>query len=243
MDQPSLALLNAAHKAEETKENFHRELDADLETFHCPTGEFPDDFQYDGFVVTGSRASVYWDREWIGQLKTWVGDAAEAGLPGLGVCFGHQLLADVLGGRVEGMGEYELGYRTIEQDGKNRLLEDIDETLTVFTSHSDHVREKPPGATVFARNEYGIQGFRKHNIFAVQFHPEYDMETARMITKGKSGDLSPQQIDAVLDGIHSTNYEAACEAKQLFDNFLSYVRDIQEVGRVGKSGDVPETEP
>jgi len=49
-----------------------------------------------------------------------------------------------------------------------------------------------------------------------------------LITKGKSGELPPQQINAVLDGIHSENYEAACEAKQLFDNFLSYVRDAQE---------------
>ena len=51
MDQPSLALLNAAHKAEDTGRNFRRELDADLEEFHCPSGEFPEDFRYDGFVV------------------------------------------------------------------------------------------------------------------------------------------------------------------------------------------------
>jgi len=229
MDRPTLALLNAAHKAEATGRNFHRELDADLETFHCPSGEFPEDFRYDGFVVTGSRASVYWDREWIGQLKTWVGDAVQAGVPGLGVCFGHQLLADVLGGRVEGMGEYEIGYRSVDQDGENRLLEGIEETMTVFTSHSDHVLEKPPGATVFARNEYGIHGFRKDHVFAVQFHPEYDMETARSVTRGKSGELPPQHIDAVLEGIHPENYEAACEAKRLFDNFLSYVRDVQGI--------------
>jgi GMP synthase (glutamine-hydrolysing) len=225
--RPRLALLNAAHAAADTRRNFRRELDADLVAFHCPSGEFPERFRYDGFVVTGSRASVYWDREWIGRLKRWVGDALEAGLPALGVCYGHQLLADVLGGRVESMGEYEIGYRTVEQDGDTRLLEGIDEPMTVFTTHSDHVREAPPGATVFARNEYGIHGFRKGRAFAVQFHPEYDMETAETVTRGKSDQLPEDRIEAVIDGIDADNYEAACEAKRLFDNFLAYVEDVQ----------------
>jgi GMP synthase (glutamine-hydrolysing) len=222
-----LALLNVAQNPDETSRNFRRELDANIVEFHCPSGEFPDTFQFDCFVVTGSWASVYWDREWIGQLKTWVGGAIEAGLPGLGVCYGHQLLADVMGGRVQSMGEYEIGYRTVEQDGENRLLTGLDEELTVFTTHSDHVVEAPPGATVFAKNEYGIHGFRKDRIFAVQFHPEYDMETARTVTEGKD-EIPDERIEAVLDGITPLNYRAACEAKQLFDNFLEYAAEIRD---------------
>jgi len=221
-----LALLNAAQKADDTRANFRRELDADLEVFHCPSGEVPEDFRFDGFVVTGSWASVYWDREWIGQLKSWVGDAVEAGLPALGVCYGHQLLADVMGGRVKSMGEYEIGYRTVEQDGENRLLAGIDEEMTVFTTHSDHVVKEPPGATVFAKNEYGIHGFRKGRVFAVQFHPEYDMATAREVASGKD-QLSEQRIETVMADIDADNYEAACEVKQLFDNFLSIVEEFQ----------------
>jgi GMP synthase (glutamine-hydrolysing) len=232
MGQPRIALLNAAHAAADTRRNFRRELDADVAEFHCPSGEFPEGFRYDGFVVTGSRASVYWDREWIGRLKEWVGDALEAGVPALGVCYGHQLLADVLGGSVESMGEYEIGYRTVEQDGDNRLLEGVSEEMTVFTTHSDHVQEAPPGATVFARNEYGVHGFRKDHAFAVQFHPEYDMETAESVTRGKDGELPAERIEAVIDGIHADNYEAACEAKVLFDNFLEYVEEVQ-LGRIG----------
>jgi len=223
-----LALLNVAQKETETSRNFHRELDANLVEFHCPSGEIPDSYQFDGFVVTGSWASVYWDREWIGRLKTWVGGAIEAGLPGLGVCYGHQLLADVLGGSVTSMGEYEIGYREVEQDGENRLLDGVAETFTVFTTHSDRVTEAPPGATVFAKNEYGIHGFRKEHIFAVQFHPEYDITTARTVTAGKTGQIPDERIETVLDGITTEQYEAACEAKQLFDNFLEYVAEIRD---------------
>lgn len=225
MEQPRIALLNAAHEVEDTRRNFRRELDAALVEFHCPSGEIPSDVRYDGFIITGSSASVYWDRDWIGRLKTWVGTAVEADLPGLGVCYGHQLLADVLGGRVESMTEYEIGYRTVEQDGENLLLDGVDETMTVFTTHSDRVVKEPPGATVFAKNDYGIHGFRSGHVFAVQFHPEYDMETAASVTRNKEGALTDERIEAVLEGIHAENYREACEVKQLFDNFLAYVAE------------------
>jgi GMP synthase (glutamine-hydrolysing) len=227
MERPRIALLNAAHEAADTGRNFRRELDADVVEFHAPSGAFPDNFRYDAFVVTGSRASVYWDREWIGRLKTWVSGAIEAGLPGLGVCYGHQLLAAVTGGRVTDMGEYELGYRTVEQVAGNRLLDGVDEEFTVFTSHSDRVAEAPPGATVFATNDYGIHGFRKDRVFAVQFHPEYDMTTARSVAEGKEGQLSEKRIQDVLDDIDEENYRAATDAKRLFDNFLAYVAEVR----------------
>ncbi|MFC7134660.1 MULTISPECIES: type 1 glutamine amidotransferase [Salinibaculum] len=222
MSRLRIALLNAAHDPEDTRRNFRRELDADLVEFHCPSRDLPETFQFDACVVTGSRASVYWDEPWIGELKSWVGDAIETGLPMLGVCYGHQLLADVLGGSVEDMGEYEIGYRSVEHDGENDLLAGVDGDFTVFTTHSDRVTEAPPGATVFARNDYGIHGFRKGHVFSVQFHPEYDMETAETVTTGK--DLPDERIQRVLDGITAENYDAACEAKQLFDNFTDYVR-------------------
>jgi GMP synthase (glutamine-hydrolysing) len=55
-----------------------------LHRFYCPSGEIPDGFQYDGFVVTGSSASIYWDQDWIQHLKRWVEDAIRVDLPTLG---------------------------------------------------------------------------------------------------------------------------------------------------------------
>jgi GMP synthase (glutamine-hydrolysing) len=210
-----------------TRRNFRRELDADIVEFHTPSGEIPEGFGYDGFVVTGSAASVYWEREWIDRLKSWVGETIDAGVPALGVCYGHQLLADVMGGTVEDMGEYEIGYRTVKHDGENDLLAGVNEEMTVFTSHSDRVAEKPPGATVFAENDYGIHGFRKGDVFGVQFHPEYDIRTAETVAKSKEGDLSQERIDTVLRGVNEKNYREAYEAKRLFDNFLAYTEKRQ----------------
>jgi GMP synthase (glutamine-hydrolysing) len=188
-------------------------------------GDVPPDTDVAATVVTGSRASAYWDEPWISELKAWLRRADEMDLPMLGVCFGHQVIADALGGDVEAMPEYEIGYRTVRHDGDSRLLSGVDEEFTVFTTHSDRVSEVPPGATRFAENDYGIHGFRRENVFAVQFHPEYDRETAASVTREKEGQLGEERIEAVLDGITEANYAAACEPKQLFDNFLGYVRE------------------
>ncbi|WP_248518047.1 type 1 glutamine amidotransferase [Salinarchaeum laminariae] len=227
MTRARIALLDASHGSEHTRRNFRRELDADLVEYDVTEGDVPTTFAFDGVVVTGSRASVYWDEPWIPAVKKWVGEAVDAGHPILGVCWGHQLVADVLGGEVTAMDAYELGYATIERTtADSRLLDGIDDRFTAFATHSDEVVELPPGAELLARNDRSIHAFRKGSVYGVQFHPEYDQETARRVTEGKrDGEASEELVDRALDSIDDENYAAACETKQLFDNFLQIVAE------------------
>ena len=112
-----IALLNASYDDSNTARNFGRELDGDLSVFSAVDRELPTSYEFDAVVVTGSRASVYEEEPWIADARDWVAGALDCGLPALGICWGHQLLADVLGGTVEPMGEYELGYRTVRHTG------------------------------------------------------------------------------------------------------------------------------
>jgi len=222
-----IALLNASYEPGETRRNFRREVDAGLVEYHTPSGEIPETFAFDACLVTGSRASVYWDEPWIDELRSWVEGALKRGMPTLGVCFGHQLVAAVLGGAVEDMGEYELGYRTIRRRAETTLLADTDRELTAFTTHSDRVSRLPPGATLLAANDCGVQGFRVDNAFGVQFHPEYDVETAEQITRkylGDQRDVETGRAERVLAAIDQETYRDACRTKTLFDNFTRYVR-------------------
>jgi GMP synthase (glutamine-hydrolysing) len=223
MERPRFALLDASHGATHTRRNFRRELDATLAEFDVTDGALPETYDYDGVVITGSRASVYWDEPWIRSLLEWVEGAADRNLPMLGVCYGHQVLAEALGGRVEDMGEYEIGYRTVEHRG-GELFAGIDDSFTVFTTHSDAVVELPPGAELLAENEYGVHAFRAGHAWGVQFHPEYDPGTAEEVTRGKDDQLSTERIESVVSGITPEAYDAACEAKQLFENFVDYAR-------------------
>jgi GMP synthase (glutamine-hydrolysing) len=228
MEQPRFALLDASHGEPHTRRNFRRELDATLAEFDVTQCELPETFAYDGVVITGSRASVYWDEPWIDALVQWTAEATSHDLPMLGVCYGHQVLAEALGGRVTDMGEYEIGYREIRIVDESDLFGGVPDSFTAFTTHSDHVSELPPGAVLLAENDYGVHAFRKGNAFGVQFHPEYDPQTAESVTRGKGGELSDDRIEAVVDGITTDRYAAACETKRLFENFVAYARGVRD---------------
>ena len=217
---PQLALLNASYDDANTLRNFRRELDAAVTVKDARGSEFPDPSAYDGLVVTGSRASVYWDEPWIDAARSWAREAVDSDAPALGICWGHQLLADAVGGTVDPMGEYELGYRTVRHSG-DPLFDGVPETFTVFTTHSDAVTDLPDDADVIAENDYGIQGFRHGDVVGIQSHPEYDPETAAAVARAK--DLPAHRIEAVTAEITDDTYADARAPKRVFDNFCRRV--------------------
>ncbi|NGM68733.1 type 1 glutamine amidotransferase [Natronolimnobius sp. AArcel1] len=238
MSQLRIAVLNAAHQDENTTRNFRRELDASLSEFDVTSGSVPDHFAFDGVVVTGSRSSVYWDDDWITTTAEWVRKAIDRDIPHLGICWGHQLLAHVLGGTVSDMGAYEVGYSDIEQVGESRLFNGISSEFSAFTSHSDEVADLPPGADPLAENHYSNHGFRKDHVFGLQFHPEYDTKTARELVHRK--ELSDERLESILAEITEENYQQACPAKLIFDNYLEFVREVAaEPAMTAASVDAP----
>jgi GMP synthase (glutamine-hydrolysing) len=223
---PRIALLDASHGDPDTPRNFRRELDADISSFAVSEGQLPERYGFDGVVVSGSRSSVYDDEPWIDATREWVRSAIERKLPALGICWGHQLLADALGGTVEPMGEYELGYRTVEHTGDD-IFEGIPESFTVFTTHSDAVTELPEGADRIAENDYGIHGFRHGRVWGLQSHPEYDPQTAESVVRGKDH-LTEERIESVCADITEERYAEARAAKGIFENFRRAVTPTPE---------------
>jgi GMP synthase (glutamine-hydrolysing) len=227
-----VALLDASLGETPAERNIRRELDATLEVYKLSEGRFPPavstlDWRYDGVVISGSQTSVYDDLDWIHETTEWVRRADAADIPILGICWGHQFLAQALGGRVVDMGEYELGYRTVDRVGDDPLFEGIAEQFVSFETHSDRVAELPPGARVLARNDYGVQAFRSGNTWGVQFHPEYDRETAEWVVRGK--DLPDDRVAAILENITEEAVSEAATAKRVFDNFRATIRSHQPV--------------
>jgi GMP synthase (glutamine-hydrolysing) len=215
----TLALLDASVGDTPAERNFRRELDADLDVFKVSEGEFPPSvsssgWRYDGVVISGSQTSVYDDRDWIHEATEWVRRVHDA---------------DVLGGRVVDMGEYELGYRRVRRVGDDPLFGDLPREFTSFETHSDRVAELPAGAHTLAQNDYGVQAFRVGTTYGVQFHPEYDRETAEWVVRGK--ELPDDRIESVLAGITDETVADAEAATLVFDNLLSLVENHQPVRR------------
>ena len=145
-------------------------------------------------------------------------------MPVFGVCFGHQIVADALGGTVEDMGEYELGYHAVERTAASPLFDGLDDEFVAFCTHHDEVTELPPGAELIARNDWAVQGFSRGNAFGVQFHPEYDRATSERVAGGK--DSPEAQTDAALATITDENVAAADRTKRVFENFLRHAESV-----------------
>jgi len=237
------ALLDASLGTPHAKRNFPREIDARLTVFDVNEGDLPPGFdgspppnvrssfedRFDAVVISGSQSSVYDDCDWIRHLSAWVRKGIDRKIPMLGVCWGHQLLAQVLGGRVE-EGAYELGYTQVDLLEKDPFCDGVSSPATVFATHSDHVVEMPPGATVLARNEASIQSFRSGSVVTCQFHPEYDLETAEAMIRSKS--LPQEDVTRAMATCTAENVKQARAVKRVFRNFEHLVIRQSDVHRV-----------
>ena len=229
MSNSTITLLDASIGQTPAERNVRRAFDLPLRVWKVSNGDLPsgpegDEWPGDGVVISGSQTAVYEDREWIDRTAEWAADAVALGVPVLGVCWGHQLLARALGGTVEPMDEYELGYATIDRVAADPLFDGIDDSFLAFESHSDAVLELPDEATLLAENDRSIQAFRVENALGVQFHPEYDLETARWVVQNKDGELPAERLDRILDAITPERHAETASAKRVFENFERLVR-------------------
>lgn len=163
-------------------------------------GDFPESRdECDGWLVTGSRHGVMDDLPWIPPALDFVRASVETGVPVVGVCFGHQLLAQALGGNVvKSERGWGLGVQQYQLRERPAWMQDAPDTLKFQTIHQDQVDVQPPGSTLIAESDfcpfamlaYGQSGF------SIQAHPEFDAEFARSLVDEIRGDRVPEALAA-----------------------------------------------
>ncbi len=123
-----------------------------------------------GFILSGGPSSVYEDD--APHVPQWV---FESGLPILGICYGMQLLAHQLGGKVAPGTRKEYGPATIHASESTPLLEGLPADLDVWMSHGDRIEEPPPGFHAVAasgNSPYAVMYDASRQYYGIQFHPE-----------------------------------------------------------------------
>ncbi len=180
-----------------------------------------------GVFVTGSAAMVTEHLDWSERCADWLRAAAAAGLPILGICYGHQLLAYALGGEVDynpngrEMGTVALDLSPAAAD--DPLFSGISGPLLVQSTHRQSVLRPPPGAVVLASNAHdGCHAMRCGKAaWGVQFHPEFSAEHMRGYIRARAEALADEGVGAqtLLDGV-----DAAPDARRVLRRFVRHAR-------------------
>ncbi len=171
---------------------FHRLLGGrgyEFVTWSVVDDVFPDSTdEADGWLVTGSKHGAYEDLPWIPKLETLIREIRDSGKPMIGVCFGHQVIAQALGGKVVKFpAGWALGIQDYSFEG---------ETLQLNAWHQDQVVELPEGAKIVATNDFCANAAIAYGdqIYTVQAHPEFEAEAIDGLIKIRGSAIEDKSL-------------------------------------------------
>ena len=156
--------------------------------------------QADGWIITGSRSGAYDDEPWIPPLEVFLRACLAKKVPVVGICFGHQILAQAMGGKVvksdKGWGVGIHDYKLIDQP---EWLKGISESFSIPAIHQDQIIKIPEGAKVFSSSEFcPIAGLvygdpDAPTAMTIQPHPEMSAEFVADISEERLQHIIPTE--------------------------------------------------
>ena len=190
----------------------------EIESFDVQSGQLPDPKAHHAYLITGSPAGVYDPLPWIEPLQQFIRSANGAKM--VGICFGHQVMAEALGGHVEksdkgwgaGLHRYDIVRREPWMDGES--------SVALPASHQDQVVVQPPSTTVVAASDFtpfAALAWTDRPAISFQFHPEFPPAFAKALIE-KRYDSVPDP-DAAIASLDAPNDSA--RVAQWIRNFLN----------------------
>lgn len=195
-------------------------------TYDVVDMEFPKDIHaQDGWLLTGSRHGAYENHPFIAPLEDFIRDTFTASIPMVGICFGHQIIAQALGGKVE---KYKGGWAVGHQTYESEALGDI--ALNAW--HQDQVVTPPDGAKTIAGNDFCTHAALLYDerAMTIQPHPEFSNTVVTEYVRLRR-DGGVKYPDAIMDAALAKK-DAATDDVLIADriaNFFTYVREDKNV--------------
>ena len=156
----------------------------EFDSFDVAAGDYPAAPEdYEGYLITGSPAGVYEDLPWIAALATFI-KRAKGPAKLVGICFGHQIMAEALGGHVEKSDKgWGVGLHTYPIVRHGPWMDEVP-LIAVPASHQDQVVLQPPETEVIASSvftPYAGLAWRDGKAISFQFHPEFSPAFAQAL--------------------------------------------------------------
>ena len=201
----------------------------EYQTYSVIHGEIPaSTSECDGWLITGSRYGAYEKLDWMELLEDFIRELYRDSVPLVGICFGHQIIAQALGGEVvksdRGWG---IGLHSYQIDQPRDWMGDAPEQVGIYAFHQDQVVRLPSQASVFSSSDFCPYAGLSYgeSIITIQAHPEFeeDYELALIDTFG--GDRVPQAVaDEALEKMRVNGQKADTQllAGWLATFFLSH---------------------
>ncbi|WP_422029297.1 type 1 glutamine amidotransferase [Roseovarius sp.] len=168
----------------------------------------------DGWLITGSKHGAYEDHPWIPPLEEFIRAVYADGRPMIGVCFGHQIIAQALGGKViKYPGGWSVGRTEYTLDG---------ETLALNAWHQDQVVELPQDAEVIGKSDFCANAAMVYGdrILTIQPHPEFGPDVVDDLIRLRGKGVVP---DDLLEGA-SRGLDAPTDAARFADRMAAFFK-------------------
>ena len=187
----------------------HSDPNLEYAVYDVELGQYPADIdEVDAYLITGSKSSVYEDQRWIAELMAFIRALNARQKKVLGICFGHQLVAQALGGKTEksakgwGVGLHTHRFTTVPSWHDHG---DVD--LKILVSHQDQVIAVPDSSRVLAGSEFCENAVCQigNHILTFQGHPEFVPAYSRellSIRRERIGEVAYTAGMASLSGVH-----------------------------------------
>lgn len=180
----------------------------------------PDPKSCDAVLITGSPAGVYDPLPWMNPLRGFVREAAGAKIPMVGVCLGHQIIADALGGVVRKSDKgWGVGRHAYELHSAQKWMSVGKPAIRLAVSHQDQVIEPPRAARTLAscaHTEHAMLAYDDAPIVTIQGHPEFtDMFASALYGARRGKGLTDEEADAAIESL------AAPDDNDLFAEWIT----------------------
>lgn len=153
---------------------------------------------HEGYITTGSRHSVYEDIDWIHKLASFVRLLNENQKKLVGICFGHQMIAHALGGRVaKAESGWGIGVKAVEIKSPKTWMQPIQQDYNLLLSHQDQVLALPEGGEILGGNVHcpiSIMSVGEH-FLGIQGHPEFTVDYANALMQFRIDRIGEQVVE------------------------------------------------